>query len=64
MKLLFVQNVASINYKITTVNKTVYLIGVAQDKEENQKVLNIVAKISGVKKVVNHVILIDDNRRE
>jgi osmotically-inducible protein OsmY len=64
MKLLFAQNIASENYKITTVNKTVYLIGVAQDKEESQKVLNIAAKISGVKKVVNHVVLIDDNRRE
>lgn len=63
-RLLFAKNLASINYKITTVDKVVYLIGVAQSKEENQKVLNIAAKTSGVKKVINHVILADDQRRQ
>jgi osmotically-inducible protein OsmY len=63
-RLLFAKNLASINYKITTVDKVVYLIGVAQSKEENQKVLNIAAKTSGVKKVINHVIFADDQRRQ
>ena len=44
-------------------NKTVYLLGLANDNSEMQKVLSMVAKVSGVKKVVNHIILVDDNRR-
>jgi osmotically-inducible protein OsmY len=62
-KLLFISDVATVNYKITTVNKTVYLLGLANDNSEMQKVLTMVAKVSGVKKVVNHIILVDDNRR-
>ncbi len=62
-KLLLASEVESLNYKITTVNKVVYLIGVAQSKEELQKVLTSVAKVRGVEKVVNHVILVDDHRR-
>jgi len=62
-KLLFISDVATVNYKITTVNKTVYLLGLANDNSEMQKVLTMVAKVSGVKKVVNHIILVDDSRR-
>jgi osmotically-inducible protein OsmY len=62
-KLLFGRNVSSLNYKITTVNKVVYLIGVASDAEEIRKVLTITAKVRGVEKVVNYIILIDDRRR-
>ena len=62
-KLLFISDVATVTYKITTVNKTVYLLGLANDNSEMQKVLTMVAKVSGVKKVVNHIILVDDNRR-
>jgi osmotically-inducible protein OsmY len=62
-KLLFVSDAATVNYKITTVNKTVYLLGLANDNSEMQKVLTMVAKVIGVKKVVNHIILVDDSRR-
>jgi osmotically-inducible protein OsmY len=62
-KLLFVNDAATVNYKITTVNKTVYLLGLANDNSEMQKVLTMVAKVGGVKKVVNHIILVDDSRR-
>lgn len=62
-KLFLSSGVSSVNYKITTVNKTVYLLGVAYEDAEMRKVLAIVAKARGVKKVVNHIILVDDNRR-
>jgi osmotically-inducible protein OsmY len=62
-KLLLERKINSSNYKITTVGKTVYLLGVAEDSDEMQKVLSIISKIRGVEKVVNHVILADDNRR-
>lgn len=62
-KLLLLREVASVNYKITTVNKVVYLIGLAADDEELQKVLTKISKVRGVEKIVNHVILSDDRRR-
>lgn len=62
-KLLLLREVASVNYKITTVNKVVYLIGVAADDGELQKVLTKISKVRGVEKIVNHVILSDDRRR-
>jgi osmotically-inducible protein OsmY len=62
-KLLLLREVASVNYKITTVNKVVYLIGVAAADEELQKVLTKISKVRGVEKIVNHVILSDDRRR-
>jgi osmotically-inducible protein OsmY len=39
------------------------LLGVAQSDEEMRKVFSAVSKIRGVKKVVNHVILVSDARR-
>lgn len=62
-KLFFSGDVSAVNYKITTVNKTTYLLGVAYEDEELRKVLSIVSKARGVRKVVNHIILVDDNRR-
>lgn len=62
-KLFILKNVSSINYKITTVDKVVYLLGVAKDDAEIRKVLNSISKIRGVKKVVNHIILVSDARR-
>jgi osmotically-inducible protein OsmY len=62
-KLFLERKVSSVNYKITTVNKTVYLLGVAEDSEEMQRVLVVVSKIRGVEKLVNHVLLASDRRR-
>lgn len=61
--LLFGKEISTVNYKVTTVRKNVYLIGVAQDSAELKRVLNKIAKIRGVKKIVNYVILADDARR-
>lgn len=63
-KLFFSGDVSAVNYKITTVHKTTYLLGVAYEEDEMRKVLSIVSKARGVKKVVNHIILVDDNRRD
>lgn len=52
------------NYKITTVRGNVYLIGVAKDQQEINKATSSISKIYGVKKVVNHIILVDDRRRQ
>ncbi len=63
-KLLISKNVKTKNYKITTVDKTVYILGVAQDQEELNAVLQKISHVIGVERVVNHVILRDDARRD
>ncbi len=61
--LLFGRDIASVNYKITTVNGVVYLLGVSSNEEELQNVLSKISKIRGVKKIINYVILSNDSRR-
>jgi len=53
--LLFDKKVSSINYSIETVRGTVYLIGLAQDRVELDRVMNHARGLSYVKKVVNYV---------
>lgn len=62
-KLLFGKSISSVNFKVTTVARTVYILGVAQDNTEMQKVIALASKVRGVEKVVNHIILVDDPRR-
>ncbi len=62
-RLLVTRDVIWPNYKITTVGSTVYLLGVAVNDFEMQRVLTVVSRIYGVEKVVNHVLLRDDQRR-
>jgi osmotically-inducible protein OsmY len=62
-RLLFAKNVDSVNYSIETVNGNVYLLGVAQNQQELDRVLEIARNISNVRRVVSHVLLIDDPRR-
>lgn len=62
-RLLFAKNVDSVNYSIETVNGNVYVLGVAQDQPELDRVLEIARNISNVRRVVSHVLLKDDPRR-
>lgn len=62
-KLLLNGKVKSINYKVNTVNQIVYILGVAQNRFEMNTVTKTAAKVRGVKKVINHVTLINDSRR-
>lgn len=62
-KLLLTKDVLYRNYKITTIDKTIYLLGIAKNQQEIQKVLQSISMVMGVERVVNHVILKDDPRR-
>ncbi len=62
-KIFFKSNLHSINYKITTIDRTVYFLGIARDDAEMQNALDIASKINGVKKVVNHLVLVNDVKR-
>jgi osmotically-inducible protein OsmY len=63
-KLFLDKEISTTNYQITTVTKTVYLLGVASSEDEMNKVLSVISKVKGVKKVVNHAILVGDARRK
>lgn len=54
-KLLFENDLYSLNYTIETSNGTVYLTGIGQNEEEINRVVEIARNVGGVKKVVNHV---------
>lgn len=58
-KLLFDSHIQSVNYSIKTVEGIVYVMGVAQDKAELDKVLEIARNIANVKKVVSYVRMLD-----
>jgi osmotically-inducible protein OsmY len=62
-KLLFDRDVLAINYSVETVRHTVYLFGIAQDKQELDRVINYARNTEYVSRVVNHVLLKSDPRR-
>ena len=62
-KLLFAENVRSINYSVDTVGGVVYLLGLAQDKGELKSVATLASKVPDVKKVISYVKLKNDPER-
>ena len=62
-QLMFDGNVKNINYTVEVENGVVYLFGIAQDQAELDRVIAMARNISDVKKIVNHVILKTDPRR-
>ncbi len=58
-KLLFNKKVSSSNLEVITVNKIVYLIGIAKNKSELSIANDIAAKTPGVQKVISHVRVAD-----
>ena len=58
-KMTFDKDILAINYSIETVGAVIYLIGIAQNKAELQRVLNHARSIDYVKRVVNHVRIKD-----
>ena len=62
-RLMFDQHVKNINYTVDVVNGVVYLMGVAQDGDELDRVVAHARDISDVKKVISHVVLKNDPSR-
>ncbi len=54
-KMTFDENILAINYSIETVNAVVYLIGIAQDQAELDRVLAHARGIDRVRRVISHV---------
>lgn len=63
-RLMFDDKVKNINYTVDAVNGTIYLMGVAQNQDELDRVIAHARDISGVKRVVNHVVLKSDSSRQ
>ena len=56
-------DIRSINYNVTTVDRTVHLTGLARSAKELQRVIDHAREVEGVRRVVSHVLTIDDPRR-
>ncbi len=62
-KFLLNKIIRSINYSVETVDGVIYLMGIAKNKDELDEAKYLAGKISGVKKVVSHVLLSEDPSR-
>ena len=62
-RLLADSKVSAINYSIETVNRTIYLLGIAQSAAELERVKGHARDIEGVRNVVSYVVLKDDPSR-
>ena len=63
-KIIADKKIRSINYNFESVNGTLYIIGIAQNKKELKRVVKHANDIKGVIKVVSHVMMKDDPRRK
>lgn len=63
-KLLFTKGIRSVNYSVITVNQTVYLMGIAQDRTELDKATHVASTTQYVQRVVSYVRLKNDPRRK
>lgn len=57
--LLFDSDVSKINFNVETVERVVYITGIAKDGAELERVLNHARTISGVEEVVSYVRTLD-----
>ena len=62
-KVIADKKISSINYNFEVVNGNLYIIGIAQNKKELKLVVEHANDISGVFKVVSHVMMKEDSRR-
>ena len=58
--LLADESIKDVNYTTDVVHGVVYLMGVAQDKDELERVVGHAEKVNGVKRVENYVVLKND----
>ena len=54
-KLLLDRDIRALNYNVETVNGVIYLIGIAQNELELERVTNHARTIENVEKVISHV---------
>jgi len=63
-RLLITKNIRSVNYSVITVNQVVYLMGIAQDQSELDRVTWVASTTNHVQRVVSYVRMKDDPARK
>ena len=61
--LIFNKKTKSRNYTLETINKNIYIFGIAMDQKEKEEVINEANKIFDVKKVFPSIYLVTDLSR-
>ena len=61
--LIFNKSIKSRNYTLETINKNIYIFGIAIDDEEKKEVINEASKIYDVKKVIPTIYLVTELSR-
>jgi len=56
-------DISDINFSHSVSKQVIFLIGIAQDDDELNKVINHARTVKGVKKVINHIILKSSKKR-
>ena len=56
-RLILEEEVNSLNYNIETVNKVVYIIGIANSEDEQKKVIDIASDVYGVEGVIDYITI-------
>ena len=62
-KLLTDKKVSEVNFTSTTENRVLFIIGIAKDEKEINRILQHASNIAGVKKVINLIVEKNDPRR-
>jgi osmotically-inducible protein OsmY len=62
-RLLFTKDIRSVNFSVITVNQVVYIMGIAQDQSELNRVTNVCSTTQYVQRVVSYVRMKDDPAR-
>ena len=62
-KLLTDKEVSEVNFTSTTENRILFIIGIAQDEKEINRILQHAADIAGVKKIINLMVEKNDPKR-
>lgn len=62
-RLLVERGIHSSNYRVCVIDSSLYILGIASNKDEKEKVLDIAKSISHIKNITLHVILQNDPRR-
>lgn len=63
-KLLTDQEISEVNFSSTTENRILYIVGIAQNVKEVNKIIDHASNIAGVKKIINLIIEKNDPERK
>ena len=59
-KLLTDKEISEVNFSVTTENRILYIVGIAQNDQELTKVIEHASNIAGVKKIINLIYIKND----